>query len=178
MRRGSVELRVAAPRLAVALSARPVASPLARLQAEHGATTVTNLRHEPVELPELPRRMLLLLDGTRDFEALVADIVKLAQEGKIGVREQEGGPVVTDPAKLRADPAPRSSSTTCRSSCEWHCCWSDARDATLEPAALRAATARATASSMPSAHRRHRVLRAPGDGGRHQRRDELRIRVA
>ena len=25
---------------------------------------------------------------------------KLAQEGKIGVREQEGGPVVTDPARL------------------------------------------------------------------------------
>ena len=51
-------------------------------------------------MPELPRRMLTLLDGTRDFDALVADIVKLAREGKIGVREQEGGPVVTDPARL------------------------------------------------------------------------------
>ncbi len=94
-----VELRVAAPRLAVAPSERPVGSPLARLQLE-GTTTVTNLRHEPVALPELPRRMLTLLDGTRDFDALVADIVKLAREGKIGVREQEGGPVVADPAKL------------------------------------------------------------------------------
>ena len=51
-------------------------------------------------MPELPRRMLPLLDGTRDIDALVADIVKLAQEGKIGVREQEGGPVVTDPVML------------------------------------------------------------------------------
>jgi hypothetical protein len=94
-----VELRVSAPKLVVAPSERPVASPLARRQVE-STRTVTNLRHEPVELPELPRRMLMLLDGTRDFEALVADIVKLAREGKIGVREQEGGPVVSDPAKL------------------------------------------------------------------------------
>ena len=95
----AVELRVAAPRLTVAPSARPVASPLARLQAERG-DTVTNLRHEPVQLPELPRRMLTLLDGTRDIGALMADIVKLAQEGKIGVRAHDGGPVVTDHAKL------------------------------------------------------------------------------
>jgi methyltransferase-like protein len=69
------------------------------LQAEHSAT-VTNLRHEPVLLPELPRRMLRLLDGTRDIGALVADIIKLAQEGTIGVRAQDGGPVVTDRATL------------------------------------------------------------------------------
>ena len=95
-----VELRVAAPRFATALSTRPLASPVARLQAERGGI-VTNLRHEPVNLPDVQRRMLLLLDGTRDFDALVADLVKLAQQGKIGVRDQEGGPVVTDHAKLR-----------------------------------------------------------------------------
>ena len=75
---------------------RPVASPLARLQAEQGPT-VTNLRHEPVKLNELFRRMLPLLDGTRDVEALVAGVVRLAQEGKIGVREKDNGPEVTDP---------------------------------------------------------------------------------
>jgi len=93
-----VELRVAAPRLAVVPSERPLASPLARLQAE-SSTTLTNLRHELVVVPELPRRMLMLLDGTRDFDTLAAEIVKLAREGKIGVREQDGGPVVTDHAK-------------------------------------------------------------------------------
>jgi hypothetical protein len=52
-------------------------------------------------LPDLPRRMLPLLDGTRDIDALVVEIVKLAQDGRIGVREQDGGPMVSDPAKLQ-----------------------------------------------------------------------------
>jgi methyltransferase-like protein len=95
-----VELRVAAPRLALAPSERPVASPLVRHQLRNRMTGVTNLRHEPIQLPELPRQMVMLLDGTRDAEALAVDIVKLAQAGKIGVREQEGAPAVTDPKRL------------------------------------------------------------------------------
>jgi len=95
-----VELRVAAPRMAPTPSERPVASPLARFQIQSGSTTLTTLRHEPVEVPELPRQMVLLLDGTRDAEALADDIVKLGHAGKIGVREQEGGPPVTDPKRL------------------------------------------------------------------------------
>ena len=97
-----IELRVTAPRLASSISERPVASPLARYQVANGATTVTNLRHEAVQLPELPRRILMLLDGNRDAEAVATDIVKLARAGTIGVREQEGGPAVTDPARLEA----------------------------------------------------------------------------
>jgi len=61
---------------------------------------LTTLRHEPVEIPELPRQMLMLMDGSRDAEALATDIVKLGHAGKIGVREQEGGPAVTDPKRL------------------------------------------------------------------------------
>jgi len=95
----AVELRLRPPRLTPTPSARPVASPLVRLQAERGRT-VTNLRHEPGQLNELHRRMLPLLDGTRDLDALVAAVVRLAQEGKIGVRVQEGGPAVTDQAVL------------------------------------------------------------------------------
>ncbi len=91
----AVELRVRAPRLIIAPSERPVASPLARLQAEHGLR-VTNLRHEPVTLSDLARRMLRLLDGTRDIDALVAAIVQMAKDGQIGVRDREGGPNVTD----------------------------------------------------------------------------------
>jgi methyltransferase-like protein len=97
-----IELRVSAPSFAVSISERPVASPLARHQLAHGAKAVTNLRHEPVELPELARRILMLLDGTRDAEAVATDIVKLGRDGTIGVREQEGGPAVTDPARLEA----------------------------------------------------------------------------
>jgi methyltransferase-like protein len=96
----AVELRVHPPRLALVVSARPVASPLARLQSEQGSLAVTNLRHEPVKLNELPRRMLPFLDGTRDIDAITVDLVKLAKAGKIGVRERDGGPVVTDDAAL------------------------------------------------------------------------------
>jgi len=96
----AVELRVRPPRLTLAVSSRPVASPLARLQAEQGSPTVTNLRHEPVKLNELPRRMLPFLDGTRDLDAVTVELVKLAKAGKIGVRERDGGPVVTDDALL------------------------------------------------------------------------------
>ncbi len=94
-----IELRVAQPRLTAVLSARPLASPLARRQVAHGAT-VTNLRHEPVNLTDIARRMLPLLDGTHDVEALVAAVLRSAQEGKFGVREKDNGPVVTDPVLL------------------------------------------------------------------------------
>lgn len=94
-----IELRVAQPRLTGVPSSRPLASPLARRQAEHGAT-VTNLRHEPVNLTDIARRMLPLLDGTHDVEALVAAVLRSAQEGKFGVREKDNGPVVTDPVLL------------------------------------------------------------------------------
>ena len=70
------------------------------------APTVTNLRHEPVELPELPRRMLLLLDGTRDIEALVADIVKLAQRRQDRSTRAGGRPGGHRPRDARATPAP------------------------------------------------------------------------
>lgn len=95
----AVELRLHAPRLAPTPSARPVASPLARLQAPRGGT-VTNLRHEPVEPNDLQRRLLPLLDGTRDADALVAALLNLASDGVIGVRTRADGPAVTDRAVL------------------------------------------------------------------------------
>ena len=54
-----------------------------------------------MQLPELQRRVLPLLDGTRDVEALVTAVVQLAQEGKIGLRETDNGPVITDPVMLQ-----------------------------------------------------------------------------
>ena len=95
-----LELRVAPLRIVLEASERPVASPVARYQLQNGTRSVTNLRHEPIELPELARQMVMLLDGTRDLEALSREIVKLGHAGKIGVREQEDGPAVTDPARL------------------------------------------------------------------------------
>ena len=68
----------------------------------------------------------MLLDGTRDFEALVADVVKLAQEGKIGVRERKAARWSPTPRALeqilryarRGEPAEAGG--------VWRCCWSDA----------------------------------------------------
>ncbi len=94
----AVELRLFAPRLTLAPTARPCASPLARLQARRNGT-VTNLRHEPVALDDLQRRLLPLLDGTRDVAALVAALAKLAKEDTIGAGTPAGGPADTDPSE-------------------------------------------------------------------------------
>jgi hypothetical protein len=60
------------PRLATTPGERPVASAVAQAQLEHG-DSVTNLRHDAVKLDdEVVRRLLPLLDGTRDLAALAA----------------------------------------------------------------------------------------------------------
>lgn len=69
---GAIQLHVHMPRLATVPGERPVASAVARAQLEHGET-VTNLRHDAVTLDdEIVRRLLPLLDGTRDLAALAA----------------------------------------------------------------------------------------------------------
>jgi SAM-dependent methyltransferase len=75
-----VHLHVWAPRLATTPPERPVASALARLQAAEG-TRVTTLRHTSVEVPdELGRRLVGLLDGTRDRPALLRELGRPADE--------------------------------------------------------------------------------------------------
>jgi SAM-dependent methyltransferase len=75
-----VQLHVWAPELATAPSERPVVSALARLQAAEG-TRVTNLRHASIDVPdELGRRLITLLDGTRDRAALLRELDRPAEE--------------------------------------------------------------------------------------------------
>jgi hypothetical protein len=69
---GAIQLHVHAPRLATTPGDRPVASLLARVQLE-SSESVTNLRHEAVKLDDaIARRLLPLVDGTRDCAALAA----------------------------------------------------------------------------------------------------------
>lgn len=69
---GAIQLHLHAPDLATTLDPRPMASAVARAQVEHGKS-VTNLRHAAVDLDdELVRRMLPLLDGTRDIDAIAS----------------------------------------------------------------------------------------------------------
>ncbi len=61
-----VQLHATPPPLTTSISERPEASPLARHQARSGQL-VTNLRHASVRLEDdLGRRLVVLLDGTRD----------------------------------------------------------------------------------------------------------------
>ncbi len=64
---------------------RPLASPLARFQAQTDET-VTNLRHKTVRLEDdVVRRLLLLLDGTRDRVAILSDLRRMIMSGEISI---------------------------------------------------------------------------------------------
>jgi SAM-dependent methyltransferase len=82
---GFVELHSHMGRAARSPTERPLASPLARLQAA-GGRRVSSLRHRVVELEDPDRRLLCLLDGTRDRAALVESLPELAPAGSLDVR--------------------------------------------------------------------------------------------
>jgi SAM-dependent methyltransferase len=67
---GIIELQ-ATPGIAAAPGETPCTSPLVRYQAVNGQSLVTTLSHRAIEIEgEEARRMLMLLDGTRDRAAL------------------------------------------------------------------------------------------------------------
>ncbi|MCI0455951.1 MAG: class I SAM-dependent methyltransferase [Gemmataceae bacterium] len=88
---GLVELSPRPPQFTLALSERPVACRLARLQAEAG-NLVTNRRHERVTLGDSERQLLMRLDGTRDRPALAEALATLCLTGTLTARH-EGLPV-------------------------------------------------------------------------------------
>jgi hypothetical protein len=63
---------------------RPVASPLARLQARR-SKHATTLSHQALTLGDFDRQVLPLLDGSRDRPALVAALVDLIDRGVLNV---------------------------------------------------------------------------------------------
>ncbi len=76
---GVVEAHGWAPKLGLGTEERPQASRLARLQATRGEI-LTNLSHAPVRVEDgLGRRLLPLLDGTRDRAALVEALASKEQ---------------------------------------------------------------------------------------------------
>jgi SAM-dependent methyltransferase len=69
-----VQLGGCAPPLAASPGARPVASPLARAQCAAGLPAVSSLLHANIRFDvEGDPRLLVLLDGTREREALAAE---------------------------------------------------------------------------------------------------------
>jgi methyltransferase-like protein len=71
---GLVELHAHAPGCVARAGARPATTALARYQAQHGRT-ITTMRHTSIEATgQVERRLLTLLDGTRDRVALAAEL--------------------------------------------------------------------------------------------------------
>lgn len=69
-----VQLHAMPPALTTSVSERPEASPLARYQTRSGEL-VTNLRHTSVRIEDdLGKRLLVLLDGTRDRVQLLREL--------------------------------------------------------------------------------------------------------
>jgi methyltransferase-like protein/2-polyprenyl-3-methyl-5-hydroxy-6-metoxy-1,4-benzoquinol methylase len=97
---GLLVLYTHGPDYVMEVSERPVASPLARFQIEHGLT-VANMRHVNVEIEdELGRELLKLLDGTRNRESLLEDLTAAVSSGSILLTE-EGTPV-KDVGRIRS----------------------------------------------------------------------------
>ncbi|MCU1258939.1 MAG: Methyltransferase, partial [Bryobacterales bacterium] len=80
---GLVQLHMWRPVFSTVPGERPVASPLARLQAESGSA-LTTLRHTSVEAKgRLERKLITLLDGTRDLAALRLELGDEASQGQV-----------------------------------------------------------------------------------------------
>jgi methyltransferase-like protein len=86
-----VALHVHPPAPARDVGPRPVASALARLQADADGR-VTNLRHRLVRLNDLDRFVLRLLDGRRDRTALQEVLAAAVAEGQL-VLHSDGRPL-------------------------------------------------------------------------------------
>jgi hypothetical protein len=96
--RALVELWLRQPAFAIEAGPRPVASPVARIQAA-GDHRVTNLRHEVANLAPLEARLLRLLDGTRDRAALLDALLQGVREGELNI--SRGEQPVTEVAEVR-----------------------------------------------------------------------------
>ncbi len=79
------------PPFVVTVSQRPVASAVARWQAQRDRL-VPNLRHERVRLDSLGRWLLLQLDGTRTRDDLLETLVGYVAEGKLTLRQDGDAP--------------------------------------------------------------------------------------
>jgi methyltransferase-like protein/SAM-dependent methyltransferase len=89
----------AAPVRSVALGERPEALAVARAKLAAGEEGVANRRHNHLRVSDLDRRILPLLDGTRDRSAILDRLAELAVAGDLTVSRQ--GERLTDPEAIR-----------------------------------------------------------------------------
>jgi SAM-dependent methyltransferase len=88
----ALELRISPSILTSSITERPVVSALARAQIARGYSMVTNQRHQEVEMNNvLSRKLLSLLDGSRDRAALIRDLAALGADPESTARTLEVG---------------------------------------------------------------------------------------
>jgi methyltransferase-like protein len=92
-----VSLSVHPPRFTLEPGERPLASPLARLQAEQG-DRFTNLQGRTVEPEPMDRIVLRLLDGARTREEIIEAVKSRVASGAISI--SDGDAPVHDPAVI------------------------------------------------------------------------------
>ena len=88
---GVVTIRTHAPPCVAEPGERPVATAWARYLARE-AERVPSLDHDMVQLDDILRRLVPLLDGTRDRAALEAELQSMVDRGDVVVRTPDGRP--------------------------------------------------------------------------------------
>jgi methyltransferase-like protein len=86
---GLLELHAGPSRFITHPGACPKASPLARWQAARGLLQVTTLRHELASIDANLGRLLQLLDGTRDREAICRTVTDWTRAGASATRNRK-----------------------------------------------------------------------------------------
>jgi nucleoside-diphosphate-sugar epimerase len=86
------ELHCTPARFSTQIGPRPLASPLARIQAAT-SNRLTNLRHEACMVGDLAQRILPYLDGSRDRAELQAIFRRLVEGGNVNL--STGGTAAT-----------------------------------------------------------------------------------
>lgn len=84
-----IDLTSHRPRFTLNLSEWPVASRLARFQAQQGRQVVANLRQQKVELDQLELHILSYLDGHHSQADLIELTAKLVVEGELDLKQEE-----------------------------------------------------------------------------------------
>lgn len=88
-RAGFLTLHVQPYRVVKQAGERPAVSRLARYQLERG-DVATNQLHASIRFPDpLSRRLVLLLDGTRDRQALIAELTQVVLQGEADLFENQ-----------------------------------------------------------------------------------------
>jgi methyltransferase-like protein/SAM-dependent methyltransferase len=92
-----VEFRLRPLRVTTQPGPKPLARRLALWQARSGRS-VTNLRHEVVNLDEFGRQVLLRLDGRHTRPEMVRELIDLVEDGQLTI--QQDGEKITEPGRV------------------------------------------------------------------------------